>query len=136
MRVVFNKRAPGQIEFGLIYGGIALLAVCAAGILPVLSFSPSCVLKGITNIPCPTCGCTRALVLLAHGAIAAALAMNPLTVLCLLAAAFIFFTSLITYAFGLPRTSLVLSEHEGSIVRYGAIGLVFAQWCYLIVTLP
>jgi uncharacterized protein DUF2752 len=136
MRVVFKKRAAGQIEFGLIYGGIALLALFAAGFLPVLSISPSCVLKGVTNIPCPTCGSTRALVFLAHGEFIAALAMNPLIVLCLLASALIFPTSLITYAFGLPRISLILSEQEGNIVRYGAIGLVFAQWCYLIFTLP
>jgi uncharacterized protein DUF2752 len=135
MRVVFNKQTTGQIEFGLIYGGIALLALCLADILPVLSFSPSCVLKGLTNIPCPTCGSTRALVLLAHGELVAALAMNPLTVLCLLAAVLIFLTSLVTFAFNLPRISLVLSEQEGSIVRYGVIGLIFVQWCYLIFTL-
>jgi hypothetical protein len=136
MRVVLNKRAAGRIEFGLIYGGIALLALLAGGILPVLSFSPSCVLKGITRIPCPTCGSTRALVLLAHGELVAALAMNPLTVVCLLAAVLIFFTSLVTFVFDLPGISLDLSEQEGSIVRYGVIGLVFGQWCYLIFTLP
>jgi hypothetical protein len=40
-----------------------------------------CLFKHITNIPCPSCGSTRALLLLIHGEVWKSLAMNPLGVI-------------------------------------------------------
>ncbi len=135
MRIVFGKRDPDQVEFGLIYGGIALLALWAARSFPVLSFLPSCAFKGLFGIPCPTCGSTRSVVHLAHGDLFAALAMNPLMTLCFIAAVTFFLYSLITLFFDLPRIGLILSTREGTAVRAGFIGLVLAQWVYLAFTL-
>jgi hypothetical protein len=131
MRVVFGKRDPDQVEFGLIYGGIALLALWVARSFPVLSFFPPCAFKAFFGVPCPSCGSTRSVVHLANGDLFAALAMNPLITLCFIAAIFFFLYSLITLSFDLPRIGLILSTREGTAVRAGLIGLVLAQWVYL-----
>jgi hypothetical protein len=128
MRIVFGKRDPGQIEFGLIYGGIALLALCTAGLLPVLSFFPSCAFKGLFSIPCPTCGTMRSMMHLAHGDFSSAVAMNPLTALCFIAAILLFFYSLITLAFDLPRIRIRISAQEETVLRVTVVCLVLAQW--------
>ncbi len=135
MRTFLKKRAPGRIEFGIIYGSIALLALCAARLPWIITFSPSCAFKGITGIPCPTCGSTRAVLHLSHGNIFTALAFNPLTSLCFLAAVLYFVFSLITLAPGMPRVGVALSEKEKNALRVGAAVLVLINWIYLIITL-
>lgn len=133
MRISLRKRTVGQIEFGLIYGGIALLALAAGRFLPVLALAPSCVFKGLSGIPCPTCGSTRSIVHLSHGHIFDSLIMNPLVSLCAIAAVLSFAYSLVTLMFDLPRFGLVLSEREKDSVRVGAVLLVLANWAYLAV---
>lgn len=41
---------------------------------------PGCTLKWLTDVPCPGCGGTRSLAMLAHGEWQAALIMNPLVI--------------------------------------------------------
>jgi hypothetical protein len=132
MRMILKKRTRGQIEFGIIYGGIALFAVLVGRFVPVLSFAPSCVFKGLTGVPCPTCGATRSVVHLAHGELSASISLNPLVPLCLVIAAVAFMYSLITLIFGIPRIGIILSDREKDIVRSGMVALVLANWCYLI----
>jgi len=132
MRTILKKRTHGQIEFGIIYGGIALLAVCAGRFLPVLSFVPACVFKDLTGVPCPTCGATRSVVHLAHGDLTTSLNLNPLVPLCLIVAAIAFFYGLITLVFSIPRVRVILSDREKNIARSGMVALVLANWCYLI----
>jgi hypothetical protein len=134
MRVAFKKRSTGGIEFGILYGSITLLVLCAARFLPILSISPSCVFKGITGIPCPTCGSTRAAIFLSRGDVAAALTMNPLATLGFIAAVLYFFYSIVTLIFDLPRISFTLREPEKQAVRVAAIMLLLVQWIYLIAT--
>ncbi len=132
MRVFFKERSPGQIEFGIIYGGIALLLLCAAWFQPIFTFLPSCAFRGLTGIPCPTCGSTRSVVHLAHGDIASSLAMNPLISLCFLAAVPYFFYSIITLTPHIPRLDVSLTEQEKNTARAGVIMLVLINWTYLI----
>ncbi len=135
MRFEFKKRVKGQIEFGIIYGGIVLVALGAVLLLPVLSIAPSCVFRTLTGLPCPTCGSTRSMVCLVHGDLSGALMMNPLTTLTLIAAVLFFLYSLFTLVFGLPRASLVLTKGEGNAVRFGAVIILIAQWIYLLMLL-
>jgi hypothetical protein len=133
MRLYLQKRTANQIEFGIIYGGIALLMLGVGWMLPILSFAPDCVFKGLTGIPCPTCGSTRSVVHLAHGDILSALAMNPLTTLCLFAAIVYFIASLISVVFDLPRINFLLADKEKNVMRAGVVMILFAQWAYLII---
>jgi Protein of unknown function (DUF2752) len=132
MQVFFKKRSSGQIEFGVIYGGIALLVLCAARLLPILSIAPACAFKGLTGIPCPTCGSTRALLCLSQGKLAAALAMNPLTALVFMAAILYLLYSVVTLAGDLPRVNFLFTDREKNMVRTALVILLFAQWFYLI----
>jgi hypothetical protein len=135
MRLFLKKRTKGRIEFGILYGGIALLVLCAARFLPVLSFVPSCTFKGLTGLPCPTCGSTRSIVHLAHGELLSSLAMNPLTSICIIGSVLFFFYSLFTLTFDKARVGIALTDREKNIVRAGVLLLVFINWSYLIVAL-
>jgi hypothetical protein len=135
MRLYLNKKTPDRIEFGIIYGGIALLILGAGRFLPILSLAPHCVFRGLTGIACPTCGATRAIMHLSQGNILSAFAMNPLTTLCLISAVAWFFTSLAGAAFDLPRIGVILTDTEKHIVRAGAAILLLVQWVYLVILL-
>lgn len=135
MQVFFKKRSAGQIEFGVIYGGFAVLILCAARLLPILSLAPACAFKGLTGVPCPTCGSTRSVLYLSQGEISAALAMNPLTTLGLMAAMLYFLYSVVTLACDLPRINFLFADREKIAVRAAAVILLFVQWSYLIHTL-
>jgi hypothetical protein len=133
MRLSLKKRSSNDLEFGIIYGGTAFLMLGAGRLPPVLSFAPDCVFKGLTGIPCPTCGSTRSVAHLAHGDILSALAMNPLTTLCLLAAIGCFIAGLVSLAFDLPRINVFLADKEKNVMRAGAAVILLAQWAYLII---
>ncbi|HUI66798.1 MAG TPA: DUF2752 domain-containing protein [Nitrospirota bacterium] len=134
MRIFLQKRTQGRTEFGIIYGGIALLAICVGRFVPVLALAPSCVFRDITGVPCPTCGATRSVVHLARGEFLASFGMNPLVSLCFVIAALAFFYSLITLIVGIRRIGFILSEQEKNIVRSGTVALILANWCYLILS--
>lgn len=134
MRFLFKKRTAGQIEFGLLYGGIVLLALCAAFFLPILTLVPSCVFQGLTGLPCPTCGATRSIVHLAHGDIAASFGMNPLIALGGVGAVLFFVYTLVALLFDLPKIQVQATEREKNGMRIGALLLIFLNWSYLVVS--
>jgi len=131
MRVVFARRVPGQIEFGIIYGAIAIIALCAVWLLPVLSIAPSCAFKMLTGIPCPTCGSTRSVVHLANGDIFAAFMMNPLMTASFLISILFFLYGIIALLLNLPRSKFLLTKKEGAAARFCAVALLIVQWVYL-----
>jgi Protein of unknown function (DUF2752) len=135
MRLFLKKRAPDQIEFGLLYGGIALAVLGVGRLHQVLRLTPDCVFKGLTGIPCPTCGSTRAVVQLSHGDFLSAFVMNPLATLCLMSAVLFFFYSLMSAVFALPRVCFFFTNKEKNIMRVGVVMLLFLQWTYLILLL-
>ena len=135
MQILLNKRAPRQIEFGIIFGGIVLLALLAGRFLPVLALAPSCAFKALTGVPCPTCASTRSIVYLSHGDVASAFFMNPLVLAGALAALVYLFYSLFTLFFDVPRIVVALSGEEKDRIRALAVLLILANWLYLIITL-
>ena len=135
MQIVLNKRTPGGIEFGIIYGGIVLLALLAGRYLPVLALAPSCVFKALTGVPCPTCASTRSIVYLSHGDVASAFFMNPLVCAGALAALVYLLYSLFTLFFVVPRVIVALSGKEKDRIRVFVVLLVLANWLYLVITL-
>lgn len=135
MRIRLKERQPHDIEFGIIYGGIGVLILIALRFTPVVQLLPGCVFKGLTSFPCPTCGATRAALLLAYGEAAASLSMNPLVSLCFMGACLVFPYSLLAFLLHLPRPSVELSVREHVVVRVAVVVLVLANWSYLAVTL-
>ncbi len=135
MRFVLQRRTEGQIEFGMIYGLIALLALIAGRFPPVVSLAPSCVFHALTGAPCPTCGGTRSIVLLSHGNVVSAFLMNPAVAAGALVAVLSLLYSLISAVFGLPRIKAVLSGGEKDSIRLFAAVILLINWLYLVMFL-
>lgn len=131
MKATFLRREPGQIEFGLIYGTIVLLALVAARLLPIPGLVPDCAFRAVTGFPCPTCGSTRALINLSQARILPAFAMNPLASFSLSCLMLAFFYGLIAFIFKVPRFHVTLSEEEKDRARKAVLLIVLLNWLYL-----
>lgn len=132
MQFVFQKRAPGGIEYGIIYGVIVLSALLSARLLPLRSVLPACPFKALTGLPCPTCGATRSLLFFGEGKFIPALLMNPLIAVVLLAAVGFFFYSLTALLLRLPRVTVQMSEPEKQRTRSILILVFLSNWIYLL----
>ena len=97
---------------------------------------PVCLLRKLTGIPCPTCGCTRSLAAWTRLDVGTAFLLNPLfflvclSVIIWFAARAIESKSARTFLSGLPK---VLKKHLGWKVISAA---VLINWIYLCLTLP
>ncbi|HAS55616.1 MAG: hypothetical protein A2X56_14025 [Nitrospirae bacterium GWC2_57_13] len=135
MLIALRQRERGQIDFGLLYGGIVLLGLLAVRFLPVARFLPSCYFRSFLGIPCPSCGTTRSIVSLVRGDVLGSLVMNPLAAVVIHIALLWFGYSVLAALFVLPRPSLLLTEKEKNAVRLGAVMLALANWAYLVIAL-
>ena len=92
---------------------VAAVGLVVAGAVVVLfvfdpatrSVYPSCPFRALTGLHCPGCGTLRAIHQLMHGDLSAALALNPLMVLCLPPLAYAAATSAVRWTTGrnVPR---------------------------------
>ena len=135
MRVGLRKRIPGEIEFGLIYGSIAALGLVALNVLSPARLLPSCPLYGLTGLPCPTCGGTRAALALSRGDIVTAFSLNPLVTTALAGIFMLLLENIFAIGLNLPRLSVAFSEREKTVLRLSAVMAVSAQWIYLAIAL-
>lgn len=131
MRISLRKKRPDEIEFGIIYGTIAMMALVAARCLPLTDMAPSCVFKAFTGFPCPTCGTTRSLVHLAKGDLLGSLLMNPAFALGMALAILWFIYSAIIVLFDASRFTLSLSRPESNAVRIAVLAFLLLNWYYL-----
>lgn len=107
---------------------LALGQVSASLDVPI----PLCPLKHVTGIPCPTCGGTRALRALGHGAFLAALRWNPLVTLTALALLpFLVYAALVTLL-GWPRVRVLFAPADQRWLRIAAWVAILANWAFLI----
>lgn len=131
MRISLRYRNPGEIEFEIIYGSIAVMALVTALYLPITDIVPDCAFKAFTGIPCPTCGSTRSLMHLAHGDVAGSLILNPLFSLAMITALVLFFARLAHIPFSRSRIALIHTRREGIFFRAVIAGLFLVNWFYL-----
>jgi hypothetical protein len=124
---------PSAPPLGLVFGGIGLLAAAAVWALRLdripITF---CVFKGLTGLPCPTCGSTRALGRLFALDVAGALALNPLTTVASVVVAGWALADLTL----LPRGRALGVEVAPRLrvaLRAGALAVFLANWVYLMV---
>lgn len=118
-------------QLGLIWGGVALILLLALPLAPAFeSRVPACPIKSHLDVPCLTCGGTRATVALAGLDAWEALSWNPLVALGLaglvgggLAVGGL---ALVDRAIALPVGGTM------SRVRWLAITAVLANWFYLV----
>jgi hypothetical protein len=129
---VHVSAVPRAAPLGAIFGGIGLLAAAVVGLLGLdrvpMTF---CVFKGLTDLPCPTCGSTRAVARLFDLDPAGALAMNPFTTL---VAVVIAAWAIVDFLL-LPRGRALrvgLSRPVGRAFRVAAFLAFVANWVYLL----
>jgi hypothetical protein len=135
MHISLKGKNSGDIEFGIIYGSIAVMALLAARYLPISNMLPACTFKAVTGIPCPTCGTTRSLMYLAYGDITGSLIMNPLFSLAMISASILLLVRLTCLSFSHTRITLTHTRREGTLLRAGMVGIFLANWIYLMVCL-
>jgi hypothetical protein len=136
MQIQLRKRQSGDIEFGLIYGSIALLALLFARVMPIRVIFPGCLFRSITGLPCPTCGATRSVISLAHGDYVNAFFLNPLVCVSFLVACLFFFLALVALIFRLPRAAVSCSGFELALLKASAASLILINWFYLFFRFP
>jgi hypothetical protein len=123
------KPVVGLLEvFGLI--GLGLLLTARFVPLARLPFW-GCALRKHTGIPCLSCGMNRAFDWFLRGRFLDSLAVNPLGFL-LAIAAVIGLLYLAARPWRPPRLVLELTAGQKRWVRIGAVGLLAADWGYLI----
>jgi hypothetical protein len=129
VRLVARPDAP---PLGLVFGGIGLLAAAAVRLLRLDRLPLTlCVFKGLTGLPCPTCGSTRTLGRLAALDFGGALSQNPVAAV---AAVVVGAWALADLAL-LPRRralGLEVAPRLGLALRWGALFLFLANWVYLV----
>ena len=120
------------LPLGAIFGAIVAAGVAAVGVLHLdrLPF-PVCYLKALTGLPCPTCGTTRAMARLFALDLGGAFVMNPLATMVALGIVAWAVVDLLLLMRGRPW-SFRVSPAAGTVLRVGAVLLVFANWVYLI----
>jgi len=134
MQMLFRKRHPGEIEYGIIYGTIAAIVLIAARVLPVQEALPGCAFRGLFGLPCPTCGTTRSLIFLAQGELGSAMSLNPLVVIVVLAALAALVANLVVIAFRFPRPEVTVTSGESTAIRLSALGGVLLNWLFLVLS--
>jgi hypothetical protein len=72
-------RSGAAVRFGHleVLAAIAGLSFLVARFAPVLGLFPACPFQAALELPCASCGMTRAFVALAHGDVAASVAASP-----------------------------------------------------------
>jgi uncharacterized protein DUF2752 len=76
---MFSNTRPAMLPAARAFRAAAVVAgVWVIAALPYASGLASCPTARLFHLPCPGCGMTRALLLLAHAEVAASLAMHPL----------------------------------------------------------
>jgi hypothetical protein len=70
------------VFFAVVAGGLLAVAL----VDPATGWTPPCPSRAALGLPCPGCGTLRGLHELAHGRVAAALRLNPLTISLLMVA--------------------------------------------------
>jgi hypothetical protein len=122
----------GAAPLGAIFGSIGVLAGAAIAFLGLDRLPVAfCVFKGLTGLPCPTCGSTRAVGRLFGLDPAGALAMNPFTTL----VAVVIAAWAVVDVLLIPRGRALrvdLSASAGRALRVAAFVAFFANWIYLL----
>ncbi len=123
---------PGSPPMGLVFGTITALAGLAISVLHLDRLPVTlCLFKGITGLPCPTCGGTRAFGRLFAGDLAGAVAMNPLAVL---GALLVLVWAAADLSLLRSRRALALELHPrlAQVLRITAVVLLLLNWAFLL----
>jgi hypothetical protein len=129
-----DDRALAAVLAG-VAAATAGLAVVAAPVAPALArLLPGCVFHGVTGLPCPACGTTRAALALLAGDPIAALALNPLATFAAVAGGVLAFAAPAWLAAGgaVPYRAAAPAGGLPRGARFAIVAAIAAQWAWLV----
>lgn len=136
MQLRWRKLAKAQTDWELVLGvfWIPLSAVTLMGMMLLPArFAPTCSLRNLTGIACPTCGAYRSARLLMQGRWGEALVMQPFVVGATVLLAFFSLYSLVVVLGRLPRLRLDGLSRKQCIWIWLAVLIAFlVNWGYLV----
>ncbi len=134
MRFAWIQQKQTETDFELIYAPLAILLFLFVRFMPAKFFAAfSCPFLEISGLPCPSCGATRALILVSHGEIIQGLKMSPLFAALLLGGLVFAGYALAVISLRLPRLRLVSLGRYGHLILGAVIGgSLLLNWGYLI----
>ena len=133
MKLRIVHRGKGDLDLGVIYGGIGIFAFIGARFFSELTLLlPPCPFHLLTGLPCPTCGATRSGLLLSQFRLLDAFLTNPLFVLVCAGVAAWAVSAFALHIFG-RRVRIRPVARAQSVIRFFLIGTVLVNWVYLII---
>ena len=132
MFIKLEDRKKGDLDLGLVYGGIGIFGFVGARFFSELTaLFPPCPFHYLTGLPCPTCGTTRSGILLSQFRILDAFLTNPLFVLVCLGIGLWAVSALVLHFSG-KRMRFESWNRVKPFIRILLITVILANWVYLI----
>lgn len=118
-------------QLGLLWGGVALLLVALSPMAPRLAETlPACPVRTLVDLPCPTCGSTRAALALSRFDVAAAISASPLATA---GWAGLIIGGLVAGLLALWGRPLREPDWiQSAPARWALVAIVLANWIYLV----
>lgn len=132
--MVWRRLRPGEIDHELTWLCVTVACAAAGWLWLHLGLPhPDCLWHKLTGVACPTCGATRCVRHLTHGAWAAAFLVNPLIFLTLAGGALYDLYAATVLALRLPRLRFdEVSSRAGTLVRFAFLAALLGNWAWLI----
>jgi uncharacterized protein DUF2752 len=134
MRLVWRPLRPGELNHELVWLVVSLAAFAGGTVWLTLGLQwPRCLFLAATGHPCLTCGATRCAIALFHGKFSAAWTWNPLAFVGLLGVAlFDCYAAMVLLTRGSRFRAIDWTSGEKNAVRVAVVGLIAANWIYLL----
>ncbi len=132
--MIWRRLRPGETDHEMVWLGVSLASLAFAWLWLRLALPlPLCPLHAMTGWPCPTCGATRCVRFALGRDFRAALGINPLAFLSLVALALYDLYAATVLALRLPRLRLdTAPAWVGKSARLAAVAALAANWAWLV----
>lgn len=132
--MTWRRLRPGELDHEAIWLAVSIGALAGAWLWLYLRLPiPPCTFHRMTGFACPTCGATRTLRYSFHRDWWAAAGTNPLAFLSYGGVVLYDLYAAIVLAFRLPRLRFdAIPKRIGNIVRCTTIGVILANWAWLV----
>ncbi len=122
-----GKGEPSRKTYDFLAGAIVGAFIVLAYVFGITI----CPLRRLTGIPCPTCGSTRAFVLLLKGDVSGAVSLQPLISLAMLVCPLLYTLSLAIL--GVRRTQTVIAgASRNRLFWFTVVCAALLNWAYMI----
>ena len=133
MKIKIVKKEKGDLDLGLVYGGIGIFGFVGARFFSGLAaLLPRCPFHHLTGLPCPTCGTTRSGILLSQFRFFDAFLANPLFVLICFTVSVWALSALVLHVLE-KRIRIDQFEKLKPFIRILLIVVIMGNWIYLII---